>query len=231
MFDGASNFIESVDGAMLFALIVSVFFLVLITTLMIVFVIKYSRKRHPQAKNVHHNTWLEVTWTAIPTVLVMLMFWYGWVGYTDMSDIPEDAYQVEVTAQMWKWNFNYPSGVQTDSLYVPVNRPIVLKLNSLDVNHAFFIPAFRIKKDVYPGKDRYVWFEPTEVGEYDIACAEYCGLNHSYMYSKIFVMPQSEFDDWLYNRPVEETEPDTTSTEENMDEEPSDQTDSLSTNI
>ena len=185
MSSGASNFIESVDGVFLLSIIISVFFLVLITTLMIVFVIKYNRKRNPKATNVHSNSLLEITWTVIPTILVLILFWYGWVGYKEMVDIPEDAMSVEVTAQMWRWQFKYENGRVTDSLYVPVNKAIKLTLTSNDVNHSFFIPAFRVKKDVYPGTQRTTWFRANEVGEYDIACAEYCGLNHSYMYSKI----------------------------------------------
>jgi len=198
MFSGASNFVESVDGVFLLAIGISVFFLVLITVLIIIFVIKYNSKRNKRAVNVHSNTALEITWTIIPTILVLILFWYGWVGYKEMTDIPEDAMTVEVTAQMWKWNFRYENGRETDSLYVPVNKPVKLVLTSFDVNHAFFVPSFRIKKDVYPGTERMAWFIARETGEYDIACAEYCGLNHSYMYSKIFVMSEGEFKNWLY---------------------------------
>ena len=197
MFDGASNFAHSVDSVFLFTIIVSMFFLVLITSLMIFFVIKYSRKRNPRATNVHSSLTLEITWTVIPTILVLIMFWYGWVGYKDMSNIPEDALTIDVTAQMWNWSFKYDNGRATDSLYVPVNTPVVLNLTSNDVNHAFYIPAFRIKKDVYPGQTRQIWFEAIEEGAYDIACAEYCGLQHSYMYSKIFVLSEEEFETWI----------------------------------
>ncbi len=197
MSSGASNFVESVDFVFLLSIGISVFFLVLITTLMIVFVIKYNRKRNPKAVNVHSNTALEVIWTLIPTILVLILFWYGWVGYKEMVDIPEDAMTVEVTAQMWKWQFKYETGKVTDSLYVPVNKAVKLTLISNDVTHAFFVPAFRIKKDVYFGKERETWVIANDIGEYDIACAEYCGLNHSYMYSKIFVMPEDEFNSWL----------------------------------
>ena len=197
MFNGASNFAKDVDFAFLFTLVVSVFFLVLITGLMIYFVIKYNRKRNPKATNVHSNVVLEITWTVIPTILVLIMFWYGWVGYVDMSEAPENTLNVDVTAQMWKWTFKYENGKTTDSLYVPVNQPVKLNLHSLDVNHAFYIPKFRIKKDVYPNQNRMVWFEANELGDFDIACAEYCGLNHSYMYNKVKVMPQQEFSVWL----------------------------------
>jgi len=200
MSSGASNFIESVDGVFIAALAVAIFFLLLITVLMLVFVFKYSRKKNPKATNIHSSTWLEVTWTIIPTILVMILFWYGWTGYKEMSDIPEDALTIDVTAQMWKWNFQYEGGIQSDTLYVPVNQPVVVVMHSNDVNHAFFIPAFRIKKDVYPGRERKAWFIAQELGEYDIACAEYCGLNHSGMYAKVVVLPEDEFANWLYNR-------------------------------
>ncbi|MGB5528384.1 MAG: cytochrome c oxidase subunit II [Ignavibacteriaceae bacterium] len=198
MFDDISNFANSVDGTFLFTLIISVFFLVLITVLMIFFVIKYSRKRNPKGINIHGNMGLEIAWTAIPTILVMIMFWYGWQGYTEMVNVPENAMPIEVTAQMWKWSFKYEDGKITDSLYVPVNTPIKLTLHSNDVNHSFFIPAFRLKKDVFPNRERVAWFIAKETGEYDIACSEYCGLNHSYMYSKIFVLPEEEFKNWMY---------------------------------
>jgi cytochrome c oxidase subunit 2 len=198
MFDDVSNFVSSVDGTFLFTLIVSVFFLVLITVLMILFVIKYSRKRNPKATNIHGNMGLEIAWTGIPTILVLIMFWYGWQGYKEMVNVPENAMPIDVTAQMWKWSFKYEDGKTTDSLYVPVNTPIKLILHSNDVNHSFFIPAFRLKKDVFPNRERVAWFIAKEIGEYDIACSEYCGLNHSYMYSKIFVLPEEEFKNWMY---------------------------------
>ncbi|HRN25252.1 MAG: cytochrome c oxidase subunit II [Ignavibacteriaceae bacterium] len=199
MFNGASNFSHNVDAVFLFTLIVSVFFLVLITGLMIYFVIKYNRKRNPKATNYHGNIGLEITWTLIPTILVLIMFWYGWVGYSDMSEAPEDALNIEVTAQMWKWGFKYENGKSFDSLYVPINKAVKLTLTSLDVTHAFYIPKFRIKKDVYPNQTRTVWFKAEELGDFDIACAEYCGLNHSYMYNKVKVVPEADFDIWLYS--------------------------------
>ena len=218
MSGGASNFVESVDGVFLFSIIMSVFFLVLITGMMLYFVIKYNRIRNPRAVNVHSNTTLEVTWTIIPTILVLILFWYGWVGYKDMSDIPEDAMTIEVTAQMWLWQFKYDDGRVTDSLYVPVDRPVVLDLISNDVNHAFFISDFRVKKDIYPGLERKIWFIPYNVGEYDIFCAEYCGMNHSYMLTKIFVMTQDDFDNWREAGRTQELESSDNGKENNTEE-------------
>ncbi len=200
MFSGPSNFVESVDTAFWVVMVMSVIFLVLITFLMVYFVIKYNKKRHPKAKNIHGNIPLEVTWTVVPTILVLVMFWYGWVGYKYMTEAPEDSMVVEVTGQMWKWSFKYPNGLQTDTLYVPVNRDVRCNLNSLDVNHSFFIPAFRVKKDAIPNKHNYIWFNSSEIGSYNIACAEYCGLNHWNMYTKVVVMPEDKFNTWLKNK-------------------------------
>jgi cytochrome c oxidase subunit 2 len=164
---------------------------------MLFFVIKYNRKRTPKGKNIHGNVALEITWTAIPTILVLIMFWFGWQGYKETIDVPEGALPVKVTAQMWKWSFEYENGKKTDTLYVPVNQPVKLILHSNDVNHSFFVPAFRLKKDVFPNRERIAWFEAKEIGKYNIACAEYCGLNHSYMYSKIIVIPKEDFQNWV----------------------------------
>jgi cytochrome c oxidase subunit II len=199
------NFAESVDEAFLFILIVSVFFLVLITGLIIYFIIKYSRKRNKKPKNIHGNIPLEILWTVVPTILVLIMFWYGWVGYKQMSSPPDDALEVDVTAQMWLWKFKYKNGVQSDSLYVPLNQPVKTYLTSLDVNHSFYIPEFRLKKDVLPGRNNFAWFLPDKLGSFTILCAEYCGLNHSYMLNKVIVLPQDEFDIWM-NKKVREME-------------------------
>ncbi|MEJ5306366.1 MAG: cytochrome c oxidase subunit II [Ignavibacteria bacterium] len=196
MLSKASNFIKEVDGVFLFILGVSVLLLILITFLMVYFVIKYNRKKNLTPKNIKGNTTLEIIWTVIPTILVVGMFYYGWYGYKKMTAAPKDAFEINVTGKMWAWEFTYPNGMKTDTLVVPINKPIKLNLQSIDVNHSFFIPAFRIKRDVIPNKNNYLWFIAEEVGVYDIACAEYCGLRHSYMYSKLYAIHQNEFDEW-----------------------------------
>lgn len=196
MFIAQSEFVKSVDFAFFFIIAISVFFLVLITGLMIYFVFKYSRKKNPRATNIHGSVPLEILWTVIPTILVLFMFYFGWVGYQEMSRIPEDSMVVTVTAQMWKFSFKYDNGKVTDTLYVPVNRPVKVVLNSIDVNHAFYIPAFRVKKDIIPGKGNTAWFTATEVGSHPIFCAEYCGLNHSYMYTEVVVLSLDDFIKW-----------------------------------
>jgi len=134
----------------------------------------------------------------IPTLLVLGMFYYGWIGYKMMKDVPEDAMPINVTGRMWSWLFEYENGVQTDTLYVPIDKPIRINLKSQDVIHSFYIPAFRVKHDVVPGNEQgYVWFQPKELGRYDIFCAEYCGQQHAYMKTKLVVLPEDDFQAWL----------------------------------
>lgn len=203
MFSGASTFADAVDGAFLFILLTSVALLVLITFLMIYFVIKYNRKKNKKAVNIKGSVPLEILWTVIPTILVLAMFWYGWYGYTKIRDVPEDAMVVQVSGQMWHWKFTYENGLVTDTLYVPVDMPVRLNLISLDVNHSIFIPAFRVKEDVIPNRTNFTWFQATNVGSYDIACAEYCGLLHAYMYTKVVVMEEEDYNQWFLTASTE----------------------------
>ncbi len=196
MFTTASNFTDGVDAVFLYITALSLIVLLGITVAMIYFVIRYSRKRNPVPTHVEENLTLEILWTVIPLVLFISMFYFGWVGYKDMRNIPEDAITIEVTARMWQWSFEYPNGLKTDTLYVPKDKAVKTNLISSDVSHAFFIPAFRVKKDVYPNKKNDLWFKSDKVGRYDIACAEYCGLNHSAMYSAVYIMEQEDFDRW-----------------------------------
>jgi cytochrome c oxidase subunit 2 len=199
---------NQVDNIFIFIVAISVFFLLLITAAMIYFIFRYSRKRNPVPSNITGNTTLEVLWTVIPTILVLAIFYYGLVGFNNMRNPPADSMIIQVTARMWMWSFEYPNKKKTDTLlYVPVGKPIKAEIHSVDVNHSFYIPAYRVKEDAVPGRTNYMWFYPDEVGEYWIECAEYCGLNHSYMHGKVIVMSRDEFDKW-YNQPP----PDTTKT-------------------
>lgn len=197
MFTSSSNFTNEVDALFAYIVALSLIVLIGITVAMIYFVIRYSRKRNPVPKNIEGNLTLEILWTGIPLLLFLSMFYFGWVGYKEMRNAPADALPITVTARMWQWSFEYPNGLKTDTLYVPVGTPVRVNLQSLDVNHAFFIPAFRVKKDVYPNKKNDAWFRSEKIGRYDIACAEYCGLNHSYMYSAVHIMEQKAFDQWF----------------------------------
>jgi len=198
------DIVKSTDTTFIIIIGISFFFLALITVAMFYFMFRYSKKRNPVATDITGNTTLEILWTVIPTILVMVMFFYGYAGFKEMRNVPKDAMNVKVTGRMWLWSYEYENGIKTDTLYVPTGKAVRLELNSVDVNHSFYIPAFRIKEDAIPGRKNYLWFEPKENGEYQVECAEYCGLSHAYMLSKIVAMPKEKYDEWyITNRPKE----------------------------
>ena len=169
-----------------------------IAVAMVWMVCRYNRRRQPvPLSQKDHNLWLEVVWTVIPTVLVMLMFWYGWEGYLSLRRIPDDALEIGGTARMWSWQFTYANGKSADKLYVPVGRPVKTRLASLDVLHSFYVPAFRVKRDTVPGMTTWVWFVAEQPGSYDLFCAEYCGVAHSSMVTTVEALPAADFQAWL----------------------------------
>lgn len=194
-----STVAADVDWLFNFILWISVFFFVLITAGMVYFVVRYRRNAaRPEAdRTPTHHTALELTWTGIPLVLVIVIFFFGFTGYLDMSTPPANVYEIQVTGQKWNWAFQYPNGYIDSNLHVPVDRAVQLVMTSADVIHSLYVPAFRIKTDVVPGRYSKAWFEATAPGEYDLFCAEYCGTSHSDMISKVVVHPAGEFDAWL----------------------------------
>jgi len=197
----ASNFVEGVDFSLYLILAISVFFLVGITAVMIYFLFRYRKKNNPVATNITHNNTLEVIWTVIPTILVVIMFWYGWTGYRPMLTAPDNAMEIDAIGQMWKWTFEYPNGKVSDTLVVPIDEPVKLNLFSKDVLQSLYIPAFRIKQDVVPGSEKMMWFTAQKLGSYDILCAEYCGQLHAYMRSTITVVDRADYEIWLESTP------------------------------
>ena len=188
-----------VENIFIYVAVISVSLLALITFLMIYFVVRYHRKRNPNPEDIRGSLWLEIVWTVFPTLLVLTMFYYGLTGFKTLKKIPEGAMKVKVISRMWSWGFEYEKGVHSDVLKVPVGKDIELLLTTVDVIHSFYIPAFRIKQDAVPGMENRLWFKPTEVGIYDVLCAEYCGLRHSYMLTKVEVLPEEEFSKWYEN--------------------------------
>ena len=203
----ASNFVEGVDLAFKVIFGISIFFLAGITAVMLFFVFRYRRSKHPKAVQFKDNNILEITWTVVPLILVLLMFYFGYVAFSPQRNVPKDAMPVTVISKMWAWSFEYEGGKESDVLVVPLNKPVKLNLTSLDVIHSLYIPAFRIKEDCVPGKENYMWFIGQREGEYDILCAEYCGLRHSYMEAKARVVPEAEFEKWLKELPSKAEEP------------------------
>lgn len=185
---------------------ICLFFFLLIAGLTIYFVLKYRRRPGDPIDPEYsptHNTPLEVLWTGIPLVLVITMFYYGFAGYLDLYTPPENAIEIQVHAEKWNWTFTYPNGWTDSELHVPVDRNIRLVMSSSDVIHSFFVPAFRTKMDVVPGRYHKTWFRATRPGKYRIFCAEYCGTSHSDMLSWIHVYPPGGYETWLAE--VEET--------------------------
>lgn len=175
--------------------------LVGILATMVVFVLKYNRKRHPRPEPVpDSNLWLETAWVVIPSLIALSMFWVGWKGYTTLVDVPPGAMVVHVTGRQWSWSFTYANGKTSDKLYVPVNKPVKLELTSSDVVHSFFVPAFDIKKDVVPGMTTDEWFQAPKEGSYDALCAQYCGLGHSRMTTKVVVLSADKFQQWYQQK-------------------------------
>lgn len=204
MSSAPTQHVETVDFIMIYIVAISVVLLLGITAAMIYFVFKYHRKKGHQPVDIHGNLLLEIIWIVIPTLLVLSMFYFGYTGFREIRDVPENAYVIKVTARMWQWEFNYDNGKKSDTLYVPIGTPIKLELFSQDVNHSLYIPSFRIKEDVIVGQTNYLYFKPEQTGSYDIACAEYCGLKHSMMYSKVVVLPGEQYTAW-YNSESQQT--------------------------
>lgn len=195
----AGSFAPGVDSVFYFIFWVSAFFFVLIVVLMFAFIIRYHRKTPGEAAagKVSHHTGLEIVWSVIPTILVCIMFWFGFTKYMEMRAMPAGAYEINVTAQKWNWQFSYPSGVETNELHVPVGKPVRLIMRSKDVIHSLYIPAFRLKRDVVPGRYADMWFKATQTGSFPLLCAEYCGTSHSDMVSVCVVHEPADFDSWL----------------------------------
>lgn len=194
------NIVEQVDTTFIIIVGICIVLLLIVAFFMIYFVIRYSKKRNAKPSNITGNTKLEIIWTVVPIILVMIMFFSGYAGFKNMRNAPEDSFTVKVIGRMWFWSFEYDNGKKSDTLYVPLSRSIKTEITSMDVNHSFYIPSFREKEDAIPGRKNYLWFQPTAIGSYNIECAEYCGLNHSAMYSKVVVMPDKDFEVW-YNTP------------------------------
>ncbi len=196
MVTGWPNLSNPADSIFFFILGISLTLLFLTTAIMIYFVIRYSRKRNPVAEDVKDSVSIEVLWTVIPTILVIVIFFAGWKGFQYMRTVPPDAMPVKVTARQWSWSFEYENGKQDSVLRVPVRKPVKLLITSADVLHSLYIPAYRIKEDAVPGRQTYLWFLPDELGSYDLFCTEYCGVAHSSMITKVEVLNEQDFTAW-----------------------------------
>jgi cytochrome c oxidase subunit 2 len=194
---GPSNTAGRIDSAFMVIVAACVVLLALVTVCMVVFLIRYNRKRHPHPEHVGESLLLEIVWTVVPTILVILMFYFGWVDFGYIRNPPKEAATVHVTARQWSWLFTYDNGKQSDMLRVPIGKPVRLVMTSLDVLHSLYIPAFRIKEDCVPGMKTHLWFTANKAGAYDLFCTEYCGAGHSHMRAKVIALTPEDFETWL----------------------------------
>jgi cytochrome c oxidase subunit 2 len=188
-----------VDSLFHFITGISLFFFVLIVGLIVWFLIQYRRRPgiEPQPSP-HHNTVLELSWSILPSLLLVVMFYRGFTSYMDMRTPPDGAMEINVNAKKWSWLFTYSNGWGEPELHVPRDVPVTLVMTSEDVIHSLFIPAFRVKMDVVPGRYTKLWFNATEVGEFTLFCTEYCGTRHSDMLAKVVVHDSvAEYQQWL----------------------------------
>ena len=197
--DSASTFSWKVDALYFYLSGITLFFTLLISAMLIFFTIRYRRRTpYEIPRPVAGSHKLETLWTVIPFLIAMTMFGWGARIYFEQYKPPTNAIEVYVVGKQWMWKLQHATGQrEINQLHVPVGRKIKLIMTSEDVIHDFFVPAFRTKMDVVPGKYTTLWFEPTTPGTYHLFCAEYCGMNHSGMTGSVIVMEPREFDDWL----------------------------------
>lgn len=193
----------------LFGVCVFFFFVVIIP--MVIFCFKYKARPGVRADQKHtHNTALEFLWTSIPTVIVIVIFVWGWVLYKDLLEPPVNSMEVRVIAKSWNWTFQYDDGrLSPGELVVPVNTPVKLLITSekKDVLHSFFVPNFRIKKDAVPGMFTMTWFKADKIGQHLVFCTEYCGADHSNMMAKVIVVSPEDFQKWRWGGKIENPPP------------------------
>ncbi len=188
----ASNLAVDVDWAWNVILIITTIFFIIVVGAMLFFVIKY-RRRTPNDKTseITHNTPLEIAWTSIPLIILMVIFYIGFKGFLNYDTPMSNSVQVDVQAQKWNFKFTYPNGAISDTLYVQKDIPFVMNLHSVDVLHGFYIPAFRTQRNLVPGRITNLWFIPTEYSPkegFDVFCTQYCGDGHSKMYTHVIVL-------------------------------------------
>lgn len=204
----AATFAADVEQAFWLNFWISIILFLSVVVPMLYFAWKYNanKVKNEDVENVTHNTALELAWTLIPTALLMVLFYYGYSSMQALRTMPAESESIVVHVQgkKWSWNYTYPANKsgfvhKTAELYVPKDQNIILKMSAPinDVIHAYFVPAFRMKEDVVPGRTTQQWFNSNVIGTYDVECAEYCGTRHSYMYSKIHVMERAEYDAWF----------------------------------
>jgi cytochrome c oxidase subunit 2 len=203
--ESASELARDVDRIYFAYLGIATFFSLLIAGLVIYFVVRYRRRSEDETgKREKAGIWLEITWSVIPLVILMTMFVWGTSIFFRARRPPSDAIEYWATAKQWMWKFQHPEGIrEINELHVPVGQPIKLTMTSEDVIHSFYVPAFRSKMDVLPGRYTTFWFEADTAGTYHLFCNEYCGAEHSLMIGKVIAMEPADYEAWLGGESVD----------------------------
>jgi cytochrome c oxidase subunit 2 len=200
--ESASTHAPLVDSVFLFIIGVSVVFATITAILLIYFAVKYRRRSNDEFPTPEHASHrVEWIWLSALFVLFMFMFFWATSTYFAMIRPPDDSLEVYVTGKQWMWKIQHAGGQrEINELHVPLGRPVRLVMTSEDVIHDFFIPDFRIKQDVLPGRYSWLWFQATKAGVYRLYCAEYCGTQHSHMIGWVTVMEPEKYTEWLRGR-------------------------------
>ena len=197
--EAASSVAGDVDLLFLVWSVISAFFTVLIAGLILYFMARYRRRHAEEVGEAERAAmWLEVGWSVIPLIIMLVMFVWGTQVFFKIYRAPKDAVRYSGVGKRWMWKFQHPTGQrEINTLHVPVGLPIRVDLQSEDVIHSFFVPAFRVKQDAVPGRVTSVWFQATKPGVYHLFCAEYCGGEHSRMIGSVIVLEPREYENWL----------------------------------
>ncbi len=196
----ASSIAAKLDGFVLTLVGLSFVFSIIVAALIVYFAAKYrwSDPDVDRSNPMNENTMLELSWSFVPLVISLTVFAWSAQVYFEIYTPPADTINLSVVGKQWMWKIQHPDGQrEVNELHIPVNRPVKLTMTSQDVIHSFFIPAFRIKQDVLPGRFTTMWFEATQTGEYHLFCAEYCGAEHAFMIGRVYVLEPSEYEQWL----------------------------------
>lgn len=188
--------IGAVDGSLYYIAAFAFLLFFGIVFFLVYFALRYRSSRNSVATEIHGNNLLEVVWVVLPTLIALSMFFYGLTGYNFLRRPPAGAFEATVRARQWSWLFEYPDGRKSPDLVVPAGRDVRLTIGSEDVIHGFYLPGYRIQVDAVPGMKTYAWFKASRVGVFDILCTVYCGINHSGMLAKLYVLPQDRYDAW-----------------------------------
>jgi cytochrome c oxidase subunit 2 len=193
----ASGIAPYTDALYFFLVLISLVGLAIVALLIGLFSVLYRKERNPEATQIEGSTLLEATWTIIPLALFMVTFVWGALLYFRIYNPPTNAMNIYVVGKQWMWKAEHPGGQhEINALHVPINRPVQLTMISQDVFHSFSIPAFRVKREVIPGRYTTVWFTATQTGTYHIFCTQYCGTLHSQMIGEVVAMSPDEYERW-----------------------------------